>query len=83
MEYCRVATYLYRDAATVPEYTNQSFPESGGENGVYRITQPLPKLPAVPQGHRLMILNKKTAPIWDSQVEAKYKESKEGFIVFI
>ena len=86
VEYCYAASYLYRDADTLPVYRGETFaelPEDRQLNAVYQLTEPLKKLPEVPAGHRLMVLNKEMDPVWDSQVEKEYKEVKEGFISFI
>ncbi len=87
VEHCYVASYLYRDEQALEDYAGQSFetlPESK-YNCVYRLTSKLEKLPEVPKGRRLVVLNKQMAPIYDSQStkEQEYKPVEEGYINFI
>ena len=83
VSYCRVAAYLYRAADTVPDYRGEGFGAPGEENAVYRLREPLEKLPEVPEGRRLMVLDAELAPVWDSQVKKKYEEVREGYLILI
>lgn len=86
IEHCYVASYLYRDAETIPAYQGETFasePYNGSYNSVYRFKEALKELPEVPEGRRLIVLNEKMSMMYDSQVSKEYKEVKEGFICFI
>ena len=86
VEFCHVASYYYIDEAAVPEYHGENFDSElyGGEhNSVYRLTEELKSLPDVPQGRRLIVLNKEMSAVYDSQTSKEFKEVKEGYINFI
>ena len=87
VEYCYAASFLYRDEATLENYCDQdfsSFPQ-GEYNRVYRICRKLEQLPQVPQGRRLVVLNKEMEVVYDSQnpKEKGYQPVEEGYISFI
>ena len=83
VEYCYAASMLFRDTATVDEYNGQSFGPAGAENGVYRITKRLEKLPEIPADRRIMVLDKDMVRVYDSLMEDEYKPVEEGFILLI
>ena len=82
-----MASYYYIDEkAAVPEYHGENFDSElyGGEHSsVYRLTEELKSLPDVPQGRRLIVLNKEMSAVYDSQTSKEFKEVKEGYINFI
>lgn len=87
VEYCYAASFLYRDEATLENYCGQdfsSFPQSE-YNRVYRICRKLEQLPQLPQGRRLVVLNKEMEVVYDSQnpKEKGYQPVEEGYISFI
>lgn len=86
IEHCHAASYLYRDASTVPAYQGETFasePYNAPYNSVYKLTEPLKQLPEVPEHRRLILLDDKMSVVYDSQVEGEFKEVKEGYICFI
>lgn len=83
VEYCYAASMLFRDTATLDEYNGQSFGPAGAENGVYRITKRLEKLPEIPADRRIMVLDKDMVRVYDSLMEDEYKPVEEGFILLI
>ncbi len=86
IEHCYVASYLFRDLDTIPEYTDQTFeskPYNPNYNSVYKLKKELKSLPDVPENHRLIILDQGLSMIYDSQVKGDYKPVKEGYISFI
>lgn len=86
IEHCYVASYLFRDAATIPEYHGETFesePYNPGYNSVYKVASELKELPAVPEKRRLIVINKDLSIVYDSQVKGEYKPLKEGYISFI
>lgn len=72
VEHCYVQSYLYRDEAALENYAGQTFEElpKSGYNSVYRLTERLEKLPALPEGRRLIVLNK------DMEVRLRQPESE-------
>lgn len=82
-EYCAVASYQYRDVASLPEFENQAFPADGAQNGVYVIKHKLRKLPACPNGRRIIILNETLVPVYDSLFSDKYQPISKGFLILI
>lgn len=82
VEYCYVQSYLYRDEAALENYAGQTFEElpKSGYNSVYRLTERLEKLPALPEGRRLIVLNKDMEVVYDSQnpKESGYQPVSEG-----
>lgn len=87
VEHCYVQSYLYRDEAALENYAGQTFEElpKSGYNSVYRLTERLEKLPALPEGRRLIVLNKDMEVVYDSQnpKESGYQPVSEGYISFI
>ncbi|MCE5195849.1 MAG: beta-lactamase family protein [Negativicutes bacterium] len=82
IEYCHVASYLYRDVATLADYCGQGF-HQGRINQVYRLKEELSSLPEVPNGRRLFVLNKDMSVVYDSLSKDSFKPVKEGYISFI
>ncbi len=82
IEYCHVASYLYRDVSTLPDYCGQGF-HQGKINQVYRLKEELSSLPNIPNGRRLFLLNKEMSVIYDSLYKESFKPIKEGYISFI
>jgi hypothetical protein len=83
IEYCGVASYTYRAAASLPEYERQAFPVERRRNGVYSIKQELKALPEIPEGHRILILDKEMVSVYDSLFDEKYTPVKEGYIILV
>ncbi len=65
-EYCRCMSYLCRDIESVPVYAGEGFGEAGGENRVFRLAEPLEKLPEVPEGRRLLLFDGDMSCVYDS-----------------
>ena len=82
-EYCDVASYTYRDAASLAPYAGQPFPARARENGVYRLAAALETLPAVPEGRRLLVLDRDMVVVYDSLFSEKYQPAAEGFLILI
>ena len=78
-------SYLYKEESAVADYEGQSFGElaQGEYNDVFRLTSKLEKLPEVPAGRRLIVLNKGMEVVYDSQNPKEFKALEEGFIAFI
>lgn len=86
IEYCDVASYLYRDAATFPVYEGQNFSDNlyGGElNSVYRLPYALDSLPEIPEGHRIIMFNDKIEIVYDSMIDDNYTGKVSGYISLI
>lgn len=84
VEYCTVASYTYRDVDSVPHYKGEAFSEEPGkENTVYWLPYELAKLPKVPEGRRLMVLNEKLTCVYDSLTSERYTPAGKGYLVFI
>ena len=85
VEYCWMLSYLYKEESAVAGYEGQSFGElaQGEYNDVFRLTSKLEKLPEVPAGRRLIVLNKGMEVVYDSQNPKEFKALEEGFIAFI
>ena len=85
VEYCVVGSYLFRDAASLPEYRGEDFSSLpvGEYNHVFRITGELKELPEVPAGRRLMVRNDRLSLVYDSQLGGDFKPIKDGFISFV
>ena len=56
---------------------------TGEYNDVFRLTSKLEKLPEVPAGRRLIVLNKGMEVVYDSQNPKEFKALEEGFIAII
>lgn len=82
IEYCHVASFLYRDAATLPHYEGQTF-ETLGEDKVFRFGYPITKLPQIPEGRRLMILREDMTCVYDSLMIPAFQPVDKGYILFI
>lgn len=83
VEYCEVASYRYRDAASLPKFENQAFPAEGAENGVYTIEHKLRKLPSCPSGRRIMLLSEHLVPVYDSLFDDPYQPVSKGYLLLI
>ena len=84
VEYCRVASYTYKDAAALPTYEGQAFNDaSQGENEIYRLPYELTKLPEVPEGRRLMVLDEELICVYDSLTMDKYTPAGKGYLLFV
>lgn len=83
VEYCDSSSYTYRDVDSLPVYEGQLFHQDGKVNRVYKIEKELKELPEVPNGRRLMVLDKNLAAVYDSMYGGEFKGVKEGYISFI
>lgn len=86
VEHCHVASYYYMDEAAVPKYSGETFASelyAGEYNSVYRLEEELKEIPEVPEGRRLIVMNKEMSAVYDSQTSKEFKEVKEGYITFI
>ena len=85
VEYCVVGSYLFRDAASLPEYRGEDFSSLpvSDFNQVFRLTSELKELPQVPEGRRLMVRNHNLSLVYDSQLGGDFKPTKDGFISFV
>lgn len=82
-EYCTVASFTYRDADSLPIYEGQGFQAPEKENRVYRLPYPLAKLPEIPAGRRLMLLDDEMVCVYDSLTHPDFKPLDKGYILFI
>ncbi len=84
VEHCTVASYTYKDVDCVHYYEGQGFKEElQKENEVYWFPYELGKLPEIPEGRRLMILDEKLTCVYDSLTMDTYKPAKTGYLVFV
>lgn len=83
MEYCHTASYTYQDVDTLSDYQEEGFHQDKRYNKVYRITQKLLTLPEIPNGRRILILNKELKVVYDSIYPDHYQPVEEGYIAFI
>jgi len=86
IEHCYVGSYLFRDLESIPVYHGEDFntvPYNPGYNSVYHLTSELKELPQVPEGRRLLIMDKDLAVVYDSQVKSDYKPVSDGYISLI
>ena len=83
IEYCTCASYHYRDVSTLPLYAGQGFAEPAAENKGYRFEYQLAKLPEIPEGRRLMVLNENLKCTYDSLTSKAYTPIDKGYILFI
>lgn len=83
VEYCDVASYLFRDAEGIEEYDGQPFPDKTRVNGVYRLSRELSSLPVIPERHRVIILDRDLVSVYDSLFEEKYTPVKDGYVILI
>ncbi len=90
--YCHAASYIYKDCTDAPVYEGQTFedlkadfsPRVKGENPIFRVKKTLSKLPAVPEGSRLMVLDDKLCCVWDSLTShEKFTKIKSGWLHFV
>ena len=76
----------YKLSVIIPAYNGENFssqPYNPGYNSVFKITSEIKELPEVPEGRRLIVLNKDMSMVYDSQVKSDYKPVSEGFISLI
>lgn len=83
IEYCTCASYHYRDASTLPLYAGQGFAEPSAENKEYRFEYQLAKLPEIPEGRRLMVLNEHLKCTYDSLTSKAYTPIDKGYLLFV
>lgn len=83
VEYCNAASYTYRDTASLPVYNGEGFHQDPSENRVYRIEHELNELPEVPNGRRILVLEKDMSVLYDTMYGGQFKGVKDGFISFI
>ncbi len=83
IEYCEVASYRYQEVSTLPAYAGQGFNDGYRNNGVYTIKEELKELPAIPEGRRIMVMDKDMITVYDSLFSEEYKPVKEGYISLI
>ena len=83
IEYCHTSSYTYRDTASLPVYAGEGFHQCPYENKVYKIEGELKELPEVPNGRRLLVLEKDMAVFYDSMYGGEFKGVKDGYISFI
>ncbi|MBQ1270479.1 MAG: beta-lactamase family protein [Clostridia bacterium] len=82
-EYCNISSFTYRDVETLPYYEGQGFGEADEENKAYRFGYQLAKLPEIPEGRRLMVMDDDLACVYDSLVHPNYNPIDKGYILFI
>ncbi len=85
VEHCYVASYLYREESALADYKGETFetlPQTK-YNCVYRFSEKLEKLPQVPEGRRLVVLNEEMEVVYDSQNPKDFKAQEKGYISFI
>ncbi len=83
-EYCCVASYTYRDVDSLPLYEGQGFGEKAAEGKAYRLPYTLSKLPEVPEGRRLMIMDEGLQCVYDSLTLPKaFRPIDKGYLLFI
>lgn len=86
VEYCHANSYIFRDAATLPVYKGETFdsaPYAPGFNSAFKIEGQLKELPAIPQGHRIVVMDKDMYATYDSQIKGEYKPQSDGYILLI
>ena len=83
IEYCTCASYRYRDASTLPLYAGEGFEEPEAENKGYRFEYQLAKLPEIPEGRRLMVLDENLTCTYDSLTSKAYSPMDKGYILFV
>lgn len=86
VEYCDTASYTYREESSLPVYEGQTFENgcyNGERNSIYRIQSELTQLPQVPEGCRLLVLDREMSVCYDSQTPKDYRPVKEGFLSFL
>ncbi|MBQ2327536.1 MAG: serine hydrolase [Clostridia bacterium] len=79
VEYCETSSFRYVDADSIPLYEGKGFEE----HKVYRFGYALSKLPEVPEGRRMMILDDKMVVKYDTLIKTEYKPVEKGFILFV
>ncbi|MBR0092867.1 MAG: serine hydrolase [Lachnospiraceae bacterium] len=82
-EYLDAASYRYREASTLPVWKGQPFPKKRRANGVYRITKKLARLPRIPKGCRIMVLDENMICVYDSLFPEKYQPVEKGYLLLI
>jgi|GEM_PF-270075 Beta-lactamase class C and other penicillin binding proteins len=92
VSYCHAASYVYKDCTEALVYTGQTFeelkeayaPKVKHENVIFRVKKTLHKLPKVPEGGRLMVLDDKLCCVWDSLTShEKFTKIKSGWLHFV
>ena len=81
-----MGSYTYRDAASLPEYAGQGFDKAYSPdrlNAVYRAASKLEKLPEIPEGRRLIVLDDDMVNVYDSLMGGEYKPVEKGYLLFV
>ena len=85
VEYCWMLSYLYKAESAIEDYAGQDFDTlpQGEYNHLFRLKEKFEKLPQVPAGRRLIVLNADMEAVYDSQNPKDYKPVSDGFLCFI
>lgn len=79
-ELCEVASYRYQRTDTLPAYQGQSFAD---QPQTFRLDQPFDGSLSVPEGRRLMILDKDLNVVGDTLTDKQIKPAESGYLLLI
>lgn len=85
-EICHVGSYAYRSLDHLPAFDAETFvwPSKRRENGVYRLDKKLEALPALEDGHRILVLDDQRRVAYDSLYpKSEYKPIENGYLIFV
>lgn len=77
-----VASYHYIASDLVEEYNEPVFP-NGEVNQVYRLSNGLNEMIEIPEGHRVILLDKGFTLVWDSLNKEEFTPLKQGWMILV
>ena len=79
-ELCEVASYRYQRTDTLPAYQGQAFAD---HPQTFRLDQPFDGTMSVPEGRRIMILDKDLNVVGDTLTDEQLKPAESGYLLLI
>lgn len=82
-EFCHVASYTYQEVSSLPVYHQTQFDEEASLNQAFRIESEITEYPAIPQGHRILILSSELEIVQDSLDAKELTPVQSGYMILI
>ncbi len=92
IEYCTLASYEFRDCDSLPVYNGETFEQQVPGLRAFRFDTGLKELPNVPEGHRIMVLNRELDCVYDTLMPyyydtfapvASYTTVPRGYLIMV
>lgn len=79
VEYCQCSGYRYRDVSSLESWQGQPFAPRGELNQLYHLDGELSELPDIPEGRRLLLMDKEGSVVFDSLLDDHFQPIQEGY----